>query len=246
MATELERRAAMGARVDTAAIDEGLRAYMLRVYNYMASGLFLSGIVAYAVANSGLISLFYRVVDGRVAGYTGLGMVSMFLPLGLILFMSFTWQKRSAKTLQGLYWLFVGTMGVGLSTILLTYTGVSVVRTFIITAGAYAGLSLVGYTTKKDLSGFGTFLLMGLIGLILAMIASFFFPSTLMSFVISVVGVLIFAGLTVYDTQRIKNSYFQVGGTGVEEHVAVMGAVALYLNFVNLFQFLLMFLGNRE
>ncbi len=246
MATELERRTTIDARAATAVMDEGLRAYMLRVYNYMASGLVLSGMVAYAVANSGLMNLFYQVDGGRIVGYTGMGMISMFLPLGLIVFMSFTWQNRSAKTLQLLYWLFVGTMGVGLSTILLTYTGVSVVRTFIITAGAYAGLSLVGYTTKKDLSGFGTFLFMGLIGLILAMIASFFFPSSMLSFVISVVGVLIFAGLTVYDTQRIKNSYFHVGGSRIEEHVAVMGAVALYLNFVNLFQFLLMFLGNRE
>jgi len=133
-----------------------------------------------------------------------------------------------------------------LSTILMTYTGVSVVRTFIITAGAYAGLSLIGYTTKKDLSGFGTFLLMGLIGLILASVVQMIWPSGLMGFIIPVIGVLIFAGLTVYDTQRIKGTYFQVGGSSMEENVAVMGAVALYLNFINLFQFLLMFLGNRE
>ena len=247
MATKLDPRTMTGARVETAAMDEGLRAYMLSVYNYMASGLLLSGIVAYAVANSQLIQLFYQIDDaGRIAGYSGLGMISMFLPLGLIFFMSFTWQKRSAKTMQLLYWLFVGTMGIGLSTILLTYTGVSVARTFVITAGAFAGLSLVGYTTKKNLSGFGTFFLMGLIGLILAMIVNMIWPSTLMGFLIPVVGVLIFAGLTVYDTQRIKSTYFMVEGSGLMEHTAVMGAVSLYLNFVNLFQFLLMFLGNRE
>jgi FtsH-binding integral membrane protein len=247
MAIDLNRGTMTGARIDSAVMDEGLRAYMLRVYNYMASGLFLSGIVAYAVANTALVTLFYQVDEaGRLAGYTGLGMISMFLPLGLIFYMSFTWQKRSAKTLQLLYWLFVGTMGIGLSTILLRYTGVSVVRTFIITSGAFAGLSLVGYTTKKNLSGFGTFLLMGLIGLILASVVNMIWPSTLMGFVIPVVGVLIFAGLTVYDTQRIKSTYFQVSGSGIEEHVAIMGAVSLYLNFVNLFQFLLMFLGNRE
>ena len=246
MAIDLNRRTMTGARIDSAVMDEGLQAYMLRVYNYMASGLFLSGIVAYTVANSDVANLFYQIEAGRPVGYTGLGMISMFLPLGLIFYMSFTWQKRSAKTLQLLYWLFVGTMGIGLSTILFRYTGVSIVRTFVITAGAFAGLSLVGYTTKKNLSGFGTFFLMGLIGLILASVVNMIWPSTLMGFIIPVVGVLIFAGLTVYDTQRIKNSYFQVSGTGVEEHVAIMGAVSLYLNFVNLFQFLLMFLGNRE
>ena len=247
MATELERRTMTDARVDSAVMDEGLRAYMLRVYNYMASGLLLSGIIAMAVAETELRNLFYLSDEaGRMVGYSGLGMISMFLPLGLIFFMSFTWQKRSAGTMQILYWVFVGTMGIGLSTILMAYTGESVVRTFVITAGAFAGLSLVGYTTKKNLSGFGTFFLMGLIGLILAMIVNMIWPSTLMGFVIPVVGVLIFAGLTVYDTQRIKSTYFMVEGSGLMEHTAVMGAVSLYLNFVNLFQFLLMFLGNRE
>ncbi len=247
MATGFDRRPLTGvAGVESAAIHEGLRAYMLRVYNYMASGLLLSGIVAFAVANSSLITLFYQVEEGRLAGYTGLGLVSMFLPLGLILFMSFAGQNRSAGTMQVLYWLFVGTMGIGLSTILLTYTGVSVARTFVITATAFAGLSLYGYTTKKDLSGMGTFLLMGLIGLIVAMVVNMIWPSGVMGFIIPVVGVLIFAGLTVYDTQRIKSTYFQVEGSDKEEHAAVMGAVALYLNFINLFQFLLMFLGNRE
>lgn len=246
MATETDRRTMTGAGVESAAIHEGLRTYMLRVYNYMSSGLLLSGIVAFAVANSGLVNLFFRVEAGQLAGYTGLGMVSMFLPLGLILFMSFAGHKQSAGTMQVLYWLFVGTMGVGLSTILMTYTGVSIARTFLITASAFAGLSLYGYTTKKDLSGMGTFLLMGLIGLIIAMVVNMIWPSGVMGFVIPVIGVLIFAGLTVYDTQRIKGQYFQVQGSSMEEHAAVMGAVALYLNFINLFQFLLMFLGNRE
>jgi FtsH-binding integral membrane protein len=235
-----------GAGVESAAIHEGLRTYMLRVYNYMASGLLLSGTVAFAVANTGLIGLFFRVEAGQIAGYTGLGMISMFMPLGLILFMSFAGHNRSAGTMQLLYWLFVGTMGVGLSTILMTYTGVSVARTFVITASAFAGLSLYGYTTKKDLSGMGTFLLMGLIGLVIAMVVNIIWPSGVMGFVIPVIGVLIFAGLTVYDTQRIKSGYFDVQGSSREEHAAVMGAVALYLNFINLFQFLLMFLGNRN
>ncbi len=247
MVTETEGRTMTGAGVESAAIHEGLRAYMLKVYNYMSSGLLLSGIIAFAVANSSLITLFYNVDEaGRLVGYSGLGMVTMFVPLGLILFMSCAGHNRSAGTMQLLYWLFVGTMGVGLSTILLTYTGVSVARTFVITAAAFAGLSLHGYTTKRDLSGFGTFLLMGLIGLIIAMVVNMIWPSGVMGFAIPVIGVLIFAGLTVYDTQRIKSQYFNVQGSSMEEHAAVMGAVALYLNFVNLFQFLLMFLGNRE
>ena len=246
MAIQTDRRTMTGAGVESAAIHEGLRTYMLRVYNYMASGLLLSGIVAFAVANTGLIGLFFRIEAGQIAGYTGLGMISMFMPLGLILFMSFAGHNRSAGTMQLLYWLFVGTMGVGLSTILMTYTGVSVARTFVITASAFAGLSLYGYTTKKDLSGMGTFLLMGLIGLVIAMVVNIIWPSGVMGFVIPVIGVLIFAGLTVYDTQRIKSGYFDVQGSSREEHAAVMGAVALYLNFINLFQFLLMFLGNRN
>jgi FtsH-binding integral membrane protein len=137
-------------------------------------------------------------------------------------------------------------MGIGLSTILLRYTGVSVARTFVITSGAYAALSLYGYTTKKDLSGFGTFLLMGLVGLIIATIVNMIWPTNMMGFIIPVIGVLIFSGLTVYDTQRIKSVYFQVQGSELENNTAIMGAVSLYLNFVNLFQFLLMFLGNRD
>lgn len=248
MATNFNRRTVSNEySTDTDTTHEGLRQYMLSVYNYMASGLLLSGIVAFAIANTSIISLFFRIDDtGRLAGYSGLGMISMFLPLGLIIFMSFTWQKRSAKSLQLLYWLFVGTMGIGLSTILLTYTGVSVARTFVITSGAYSALSLYGYTTKRDLSGFGTFLLMGLVGLIIATIVNMIWPTNMMGFIIPVIGVLIFSGLTVYDTQRIKSVYFQVQGSAVENNTAVMGAVSLYLNFVNLFQFLLMFLGNRE
>ena len=247
MATELHQRNLSSSSIDEAALHEGLRSYMLHVYNYMSSGLLLSGIVAMLVANTSLGNVFYQFNDaGRIAGYTGLGLISMFLPLGLIFYMSFTWQKRSPKTLQLLYWVFVGTMGIGLSTILMTYTGLSVARTFVVTAGAYAGLSIIGYTTKKDLSGMGTFLIMGLVGLIIASVINIIWPSGPMGFIIPVVGVLIFAGLTVYDTQRIKSQYFMVQGSALEESTAVMGAIALYLNFVNLFQFLLMFLGNRE
>jgi len=249
MANETDRRP-MGfgttwTQAEAAQIDVGLRQYMLRVYNYMASGLLLSGIVAALVANTSLMNVFFQVQDGRI-GYTGLGWVAILAPIGLIMWMSFGAQRMSVGKLQALYWAFVGLMGVGLSVALLTYTGASVARVFFITAIAYGGLSLYGYTTKKDLSGLGTFFMMGLIGLIVASVVNMFMASTMLQFMISVIGVLVFAGLTAYDTQRIKNSYFEVSGSGVEEHSAIMGAVALYLNFINLFQFLLHFLGNRE
>ncbi|MCB2106763.1 MAG: Bax inhibitor-1/YccA family protein [Rhodobacteraceae bacterium] len=232
-------------QAEAAQIDVGLRNYMLRVYNYMASGLLLSGIVAVLVANTGLQSVFFQVVDGRL-GYTGLGFVGILAPLGLILAMSFGAQRMKLGTLQALYWAFVATMGIGLSVILMVYTGASIARVFFITAAAFGGLSLYGYTTKRNLSGFGTFLVMGLIGLVIASLVNMFIASSMMQFVISVVGVLVFAGLTAYDTQRIKNTYFYVDGTGAEGHSAVMGAVSLYLNFVNLFQFLMMFFGQRQ
>jgi len=251
MAFETQRRplprgydASVG--IDAAAMDVGLRQYMLRVYNYMASGLFLSGLVALLVANTGLQSLFFQVNEAGRLGPTGLGYVGILAPIGFILAMSFGAHKMKVSTLQALYWAFVATMGVGLTNILLTYTGVSVVRTLLITAVSYGALSLYGYTTKRDMSGLRTFFFMGLIGLILASVVQMFMQSTMMHFVISAVGVLLFAGLTAYDTQRIKNEYLiNRDGTGMDVS-AVMGAVALYLNFINLFQFLMMFLGQRR
>lgn len=226
-------------------VDAGLRKYLLGVYNYMASGLLLSGIVAFLVANTSLQGLFFHVVNGRM-GYTGLGLLSILAPLGLIFYMSYTWQNRRTSTLQALYWLFVALMGVGLSVVLMAYTGVSVTRVFLITAIAFGGLSLYGYTTNRDLSGFRSFLIMGLIGIIVAGVVNLFLLSSMMQFVISVVGVLVFAGLTAYDTQNLKRVYYMVNGSAAQENSAVMGAVQLYLNFVNLFQLLLMLMGNRR
>jgi FtsH-binding integral membrane protein len=234
-------------RVDAAAgeVDLGLRKYLLGVYNYMASGLLLSGIVALTVANTSLRDLFFQFDNGRM-GYTGLGVLAAFAPIGLIFFMSYTWQRREAKTLQGLYWAFVALMGVGLTAVMLRYTGVSIARTFFVTAISFGGLSLYGYTTKRNLSGLGTFLMMGLIGLVVASLVNMFIASSATQFVISVIGVLIFAGLTAYDTQNLKRTYYAIGGSSMEENSAVMGAVQLYLNFLNLFQFLLMFMGDRR
>jgi FtsH-binding integral membrane protein len=251
MAFETERRTFGGAyspaqtRAEAGEVDLGLRKYLLGVYNYMASGLLLSGIVALVVANTGLRDLFFQVQNGRL-GYTGLGLVSMIAPIGLIFFMSFTWQNRQTSTLKALYWLFVGLMGIGLTVPMLAYTGVSVARTFFVTAIAFGGLSLYGYSTKRDLSAFGTFLMMGLIGIVVAGLVNMFLQSTMMQFVISVVGVLVFAGLTAYDTQNLKRTYYAVGGGSMEDNSAIMGAVQLYLNFINLFQLLLSFMGDRR
>jgi FtsH-binding integral membrane protein len=233
-------------RAEAAEIDVGLRQYMLRVYNYMASGLLLSGIVAIVVANTGLQDLFFQITEAGKLGYTGLGLIAMLAPIGIILGMSFGAARMSSAALQGLYWALVGTMGIGFAVLLKVYTGESVARVFFITAAAYGALSLYGYTTKRSLSGFGTFLIMGLIGMVIAMVVNIFLASSMLQFVISSVGLLVFSGLTAYDTQRIKNEYFEVQGTTFEERGAIMGAVSLYLNFVNLFQILLSFLGNRE
>jgi FtsH-binding integral membrane protein len=223
-------------------VDQGLRKYLLGVYNYMASGLLLSGVVALTVANTSLLNLFFQVQNGRM-GYTGLGWVAILAPLGLIFFMNV---NRQPQTLKILYWVFVALMGVSLSALLLAYTGVSVARTFFITAISFGGLSLYGYTTKRDMSGMRSFFVMGVIGLMVAMLVSMFVASSALQFTISVVGVLLFAGLTAYDTQNLKRTYYAVNGSSVQENSAIMGAVQLYLDFINMFQFLLMFLGNRR
>ena len=248
MVSEADRRAYQGtvAGAEAAEVDQGLRSYMLRVYNYMGSGLLLSGIVALLVANSeGVRSLFFQQAATGMA-LTGLGWIAMLSPLGLILAMSFGASKMRTSTLQALYWSFVALQGVGLAVALMVYTGESVTRVFFITAISFGGLSLYGYTTKRDLSPFRTFLIMGLIGLIVAGVVNIFLQSAMLHFMYSAVGVLLFAGMTAYDTQAIKNTYFQVGGTIAEGKSAIMGAVKLYLDFINLFWFLLQFLGARR
>jgi FtsH-binding integral membrane protein len=236
-----------GAVADQAAFDVGLRAHMVRVYNYMASGLALSGIVAFAIFNvPGLAAIFFEIGPRGPVGLNALGWVAILAPLGLLLLVSFRAAQMSTGSVQAVYWAVTALMGVSLSLLLFRYTGASVARTFFITAAAFGALSLYGYTTKRDLSGFGKFLFMGLIGLILASVVNMIWPSGAMSFIISVVGVLIFSGLIAYDTQRIKEQYADAWGTDVAEKVAVFGALSLYLDFVNLFQFLMMFLGQRR
>ncbi len=217
--------------------DEGLRSYMLSIYNYMASGVLLTGIVAMLTATTGLTMAFIG---------TPLQWVIALAPLAFILVMNFGLHKMSQTTLQMVFWAFATVMGVSISTIFLIYTIDSIAVTFFATAGAFAGLSLWGYTTKKDISGWGSFLIMGVIGLIIAMVINIFLASETMSFVISGLGVLIFAGLTAYDTQRLKNQYQYLQGTEMMGKAVIMGAVNLYLDFVNMFMFLLNFLGSRE
>jgi len=236
-----------GTVADQAAYDVGLRAHMLRVYNYMASGLALSGLVAYAVfASNDIAKLFFQVEGGFVVGMNILGWIAIFAPLGLLLLVSARAATMSVGAVQAVYWAVTALMGVSLSLVLFRYTGASVFRTFFITAAAFGTLSLFGYTTKRDLSAVGKFLFMGLIGLILASLVNMFWPSGTMTFIISVAGVLIFSGLIAYDTQRIKDQYAEAWGSDTAEKVAIFGALSLYLDFVNLFQFLMMFLGQRR
>src|SRR4029453_10576669 len=236
-----------GTIADQASFDVGLPRQMVRVYNYMPSGLALCGIVAFGLFSSPqLAALFFQVEGGFVVGLNVLGWVAIFAPLGLLLLVSFRAQAMSVGAVQAVYWAVTALMGVSLSLLLFRYTGASVARTFFVTAAAFGALSLYGYTTKRDLTAMGKFLFMGLIGLILAGLVNMIWPSGTMSFIISAAGVLIFSGLIAYDTQKIKEQYAEAWGTDTAEKVAIFGALSLYLDFVNLFQFLMMFLGQRR
>jgi len=208
----------------------------------MASGVLLTGIVALLFANSPYMSLLFTP-QGRASG---LGWIVMLAPLGIVFALSFGIQRISDVTAQALFWAYAALMGLSLSTVLLVYTQSSVANTFFATAAAFAGLSLWGYTTKKDLSGFGSFLIMGVVGILVAMVLNMFLQSGPLGLVISVLGVLLFAGLTAYDTQKIKSMYFMVGGTALAKKSVVMGALTLYLDFINMFMFLLRFMGDRR
>ena len=226
-----------GAATRGATFDQGLRRHMLSIYNYMSSGVLLSGIIALLFARSGMA---LQVMS------TPLKWVIMLAPLGFVFAMSFGANKMKTATLQALFWGFCVVMGLSLSTIFLVFTGASIATAFFATAAAFAGLSLVGYTTKKDLSGMGSFMIMGLIGILVAMVINIFLQSSGLHLAISILGVLIFAGLTAYDTQRLKNEYTYLRGTEFAGKAVVLGALSLYLDFINMFQFLLSFLGNRE
>lgn len=234
-----QARAGTVGRADMA-IDAGLRSFMLGVYNKMALGLVLSGVLAMTVA-------FVPAVRELVL-FSPLRFVVMFAPLAILLIVPFAMRNPSPVGTAAVYWTVVSLIGLGLGSIFLVYTGSSIAATFFTTAAAFGGLSLWGYTTKKDLTGFGSFLIMGLIGLIIASLVNLFLQSSALQFAVSAIGVLIFAGLTAYDTQRLKYTYYELGGNARALGVATnYGALSLYLDFVNLFMFLLRFMGgNRE
>lgn len=214
--------------------DDGLRRYMVGVYNKMAGAVALTGGVAFAVANVPALT--------QIAVFSPLKWVFMLAPLLLVFFLSARIDRMESSTASALFWTYAGLMGASLATVFLAYTGASIARTFFISAGAFAALSIYGNTTKRDLTGFGSFLIMGLVGILIAGLVNIFLQSAAVHFVISAVGVLVFAGLTAYDTQKIKEGYYGFGGT----KGTIMGALTLYLDFVNLFLFMLRFLGDRR
>jgi FtsH-binding integral membrane protein len=254
MAYSPDYRTYTGARVGQteAVLDAGLRAYMLRVYNWMASGLVLTGLVAFAIANTSLLDAFYPVQQTafglhRVA--SPLAWVAIISPLAFVLVLSFGVNRLSTRTVQALYWAFCVAMGASLTSIFLRYTGESVVRVFFITAATFGAMSLYGYTTKSDLTKMGSFLMMGLFGIILAGLVNMFVHSSGLQFAISIIGVLVFVGLTAYDTQRIRNDYLQFSyaeGSEMAARRSVYDALQLLLNFINLFMLLLQLTGNRS
>jgi len=238
MAIGPERGYLNPARTDVGQIDVGLRQYMLSVYNYMAGGLAVTGVIAFLVASSPALQ--------QAVWTTPLRYVAMFAPIAVVLFFSFRIQKMSFGAAQLTYWIYAALMGVSLSFIFLAYTHTSIARVFFISAGTFAATSLYGYTTRRDLTGMGSFLFMGLIGIILASIVNMFIGSTALQFAISVIGVLVFVGLTAFDTQKIKEWYAAADDGATMGKKAIFGALTLYLDFINLFLMLLRLFGTSR
>ena len=246
-----KQTSAVRSSASEAIIDQGLRSYMLKVYNYMGSALLLTGVIA-------LLTFKFAAVtgpNGELLGLTSLGnslynsglaWIVMLAPLGVVFYMSFGIAKMSASKAQTVFWIFASLMGLSLSSIFLAYTGTSITRVFFITAGTFGAMSIYGYTTKRDLTKLGSFLMMGLIGIIIASLVNIFMKSTMMYFVISILGVLIFVGLTAYDTQKIKNMYLVSDSGELMGKKAIMGALTLYLDFINLFIMLLRLLVKED
>jgi FtsH-binding integral membrane protein len=249
--SDLHRNVTAGGYVDRAAIDVGLRAYMLRVYNYMAAAVALSGLVAWFTYNAAVVT----DAAGKITGLTPFGQMVLSGPamivlllgtLGLVFFISFRIHRLQFTTALTLFMLYAGLLGVTLTPIFLVYTGASITRVFFISAASFGALSLWGYTTQRDLSGMGSFMIMGLFGIIIASLVNLFLKSSGLDFAISVIGVIVFAGLTAWDTQRIKEMYDVNDDGTVSGRKAVMGALSLYLDFINLFMMLLRLVGDRR
>jgi FtsH-binding integral membrane protein len=253
---QAQQRPVGGARAD-AGIDQGLRSYMLGVYNMMAIGLAVTGLAAFAVAalatTTDPSAAVAQLANGKML--TGLGValytsplrwVVMLAPLAAVFFLSFRIERLSVSTANAVFWGYAALVGLSLSSIFLVYTSASITQTFFATAAAFGALSLYGYTTKRDLTAMGSFLIMGLFGLIIAMVINIFLQSSALSFAVSAIGVLIFAGLTAYDTQKIKEMYYESDDADVAGRKSIMGALTLYLDFINLFMFLLQFMGDRR
>jgi len=221
-----------------AVIDEGLRQHMLRVYNYMALGLVVTGAVAFIVGTTP--ALYVPIFT------TPLKWVVMLAPLAFVFFISFRFETMSASTAQTMFWAFCAVMGLSLASIFLVFTGTSIARTFFIASAMFGAMSLYGYTTKRDLSQFGSFLMMGLIGVVIASLANLLLASSALQFLISIIGIIVFTGLTAWDTQNIKEQYAEHLDSASQQKLAVFGALSLYLNFVNIFQLLLQLTGDRE
>jgi FtsH-binding integral membrane protein len=236
------------AEKNTKGFDEGLRSYMLKIYNYMSLALLLTGVFAFGTLNfPPLMNLMYNIgPNGEFMGSSMLGMIITFAPLGIAIFFFMGIGSMSVNKAQTLFWVYAAVMGMSLSSLGLIYTGQSLARTFFICSAVFGSMSLYGYTTKKDLTSMGSFLMMGLIGLIVVSLVNIFLQSPAISFATSFIGVAIFMGLTAWDTQKLKSMYYQSGGGEMGEKTAIMGAFTLYLDFINLFLYMLRFFGDRK
>jgi FtsH-binding integral membrane protein len=225
------------AGLDRVTFDVGLRTHMQRVFGYMSGGLAITGLLAWVVANTALATIIFG---------SPLRWIVMLAPLGFVMVMNFRMQTISLSGLKTLFWLFCATMGLSMGAIFLVYTNASIARAFFVTAATFGSMALWGYTTKKDLTGFGSFLLMGFLGIMIASVVNIFLMSSQLQWVVSIAGVAIFTGLTAWDTQRIKQSYAESYGAEANDKMAVFGALTLYLNFINAFQFILSLTGDRR
>jgi FtsH-binding integral membrane protein len=244
---DYDNRLARTGGAATTLIDEGLRAHMLRIYNYMLVGLVLTGATAWLTANTEFAKLFFQISPAtNTIAMTPLGWIALLAPLGMVFFLSFAINRMSVGMAQAMFWVYSSLVGIGLAPILWVYTGASIAETFFVTAAMFGAMSLWGYTTRANLAGMGSFLFMGLIGIVIASVVNIFLQSAMMQWVVSILGVVIFTGLTAYDTQWIKEMYVANDDGTAAGRKAIIGALKLYLDFLNLFLFLLRFLGNRR